>query len=282
MPTTAKSALYPYDYFSLNEELEPAQALIRIKKANGQAFLLPRDSYKKVAKIKPLIQAGASLLVRRSDIKNSLISAEERDSLIEAFSEKVFIQGYSPASSQMFLEKGASILIDGKEPTGGMTATSIQELCQKLGSKNKVKVSRFQINEHALLNLLKEKLKLVFSCVGTADCHRQLLKKCLLLQVPNLIITASDFSQNELASFMENQATVIITENDKVPIDAIKALAFTLEEEPIPANRLLKVSPDNRPPNEKVELKQLQDDQKIELLKNDNWYFNTSLDQLIA
>lgn len=275
-------ALYPYQYLILDNNLSPEEALSKVRQTEGRIFLLPREDFKQVEQLEPLVDKGALVLIRRSDIKNSLISADERDAIIEAFVQHVFIQGYSPTSSKLFLNKGASILIDGQEPSGGMTAESILELVRSLGAKNKIKVSRFQISETFLLHFLKKKIKMVFSCKNSVDCDRQLLKRCLLLRVPNLIVSASDFSQSELAEFLQNQATVVITGQDKVPIQVIKSLAFNLEEEPIPVNRLLKVFPNKELAQHLADLKQLHDDQKIELLKNDDWYFNTSLDRIIA
>lgn len=277
MLQTAIHALRPFSTLILTEQYSDDQVLQFVKKNSGRVFLLPRAPFNTTEKLEPLTGAGAHLLIRKSDISKQLITAEQRDTWVNAFKDQVFLQGYSSFSAKRFLQKGASILIDGEEPSGGMPALSVRELCQKLAGNSKLKVSYFKLSEALTLDMLRNQIKLVFSCPPDMPCERALLDKCLSLGVvSNLVVAASSYSSDELSDCMSKKATVVITGQDKIPIDIIKALAFNLASEPIPTRRLLKVFPDEDLQQHLIELRQLRDDQKIELLEDNDWYFNTA------
>lgn len=275
MLQTAIHALRPFSTLILTPQHSNEQILQFVKKNSGRVFLLPREPFNTTPKLSPLTDAGAHLLIRKSDISKQIITADQRDSWIEAFKEQVFLQGYSSFSAKRFLQKGASILIDGEEPQGGMPALSVRDLCQRLQGESKIKVSYFKLSEPLVKDLLRHQIKLVFSCPPDIPCERDLLDQCLSLGLSNLIVSASSYSSDELRDCMNKKATVVITGQDKIPIDVIKSLAFDLPAEPIPSRRLLKVFPDMDLQQHIIELRQLRDDHKIELLLNNNWYFNT-------
>ncbi|HKK73852.1 MAG TPA: hypothetical protein VJ953_02165 [Saprospiraceae bacterium] len=276
MLQTAIHALRPFSTLILTEQYSDDQVLQFVKKNSGRVFLLPRAPFNTADKLEPLTKAGAHLLIRKSDISRQLITAEQRDTWVNAFKDQVFLQGYSSFSAKRFLQKGASILIDGEEPSGGMPALSVRDLCQQLQARSKLKVSYFNLSQALVLDMLRNRIKLVFSCPPDIPCERALLDKCLRLGVSNLVVAASSYGSDELSDCMSKNATVVITGQDKIPIDIIKSLAFNLAAEPIPARRLLKVFPDEGLQLHLIELRQLRDDQKIELLEDNDWYFNTA------
>jgi hypothetical protein len=276
MLQTAIHALKPFSTLILTEQHTDDQVLQFVKKNSGRVFLLPRAPFNTPAKLSPLTEAGAHLLIRKSDISKQLITADQRDTWIDSFKEQVFLQGYSAFSSRRFLQNGASLLIDGEEPSGGMPALSVQDLCRHLQGKSKLKMSYFKLSEALALDLLRHEVKLVFSCLPDMLCERALLDKCLTLGLSNLVVAATSFSSDELSDFLSKKATVVITGQDKIPIDVIKSLAFNQPAEPVAAKRLLKVLPDEGLQQHLIELRQLRDDHKIELVDNNDWYFNTS------
>ena len=276
MLQTAIHALKPFSTLILTDQHTDDQVLQFVKKNRGRVFLLPRAPFNTTAKLKPLIQAGAHLLIRKSDISKQLITADQRDSWVDSFKDQVFLQGYSSFSSKRFLQKGASLIIDGEEPTGGMPAVSVQDLCRRLQGKSKLKMSYFKLSEVLVLDLLRHDVKLVFSCSPDIPCERVLLDKCLALGLSNVVVAATSFSSDELSDCLSKKATVVITGQDKIPIDVIKSLAFNQPAEPIASKRLLKVLPDEGLQQHLIELRQLRDDHKIELLDNNDWYFNTA------
>jgi len=269
-------ALKPFSTLILTEHHTDDQVLQFVKKNSGRVFLLPRTPFNTTAKLSPLTEAGAHLLIRKSDIRKQLITANQRDTWIDTFTNQVFLQGYSAFSSLHFLKRGASLLIDGEEPSGGMRAVDVQALCQSLQGKSKLKVSYFNLSEALVLDLLRHEVKLVFSCLPDMPCERALLDKCLALRLSNLVVAATSFSSDELSDFLSKKATVVITGQDKIPINVIKSLAFNLPAEPIAFKRLLKVLPDEGLQHHLIDLRQLRDDHKIELVDNNDWYFNTT------
>lgn len=276
MDHTAKQALKPFATLELSDGHTEAQILEFIKKNNKKVFLLPRAPFNKVDKLKPLVDAGAQLLVSRKDILKKLISADERNAYLAAFKARLFIKGYSRRSAERFLNKGASILIDGDEPLGGLPSESIQSLCQILSGKSKVKVSYYKFSELAAKEILEKDIRMVFCCYQDMICDRVFLEKCLALKRANLIIAASGYSQEELKSFLQKKASVIITGDDKIPINIIKQLANELPAVQNPGDRNLKIVPDGDLADVIIDLEQLQEDKKIELISGMDWYFNVA------
>ncbi|GAB5550478.1 MAG: hypothetical protein Sapg2KO_00690 [Saprospiraceae bacterium] len=276
MDNTAKQALKPFATLVLSDSHTEEQILAFIKKNNKKVFLLPRAPFNKVDKLKPLVDAGAQLLVSRKDILKKLISPDERDAYLAAFKARLFIKGYSRRSAERFLKKGASILIDGDEPLGGLPSESIQSLCQSLSGKSKVKVSYHKFTELAAKEILEKDIRMVFCCYQDMICDRVFLEKCLALKKANLIIAASGYSQEELKSFLQKKASVIITGDDKIPINIIKHLANEIPAVQNPGDRNLKIVPDGDLADVIIDLEQLQEDKKIELISGIDWYFNVA------
>lgn len=276
MDNAAKQALKPFATLVLSDSQTEAQVLEFIKKNNQKVFLLPRAPFNKVDKLKTFVDAGAQLLVRKIDIQKQLITAEERNAYVAAFKARVFIKGYSRKSAERFLKKGTSILIDGDEALGGLPAESIQHLCQCLTGKSKVKVSYHKFSEQAAKEILEKDIKMVFCCYQDMICDRVFLEKCLAVKKANLLIAASGYSQEELKSFLQKKATVIITGDDKIPINIIKHLANGLSAVQNPGDRNLKIVPDGELADLIIDLEQLQEDKKIELISGMDWYFNVA------
>ncbi|MEM6380311.1 MAG: hypothetical protein AAF705_19130, partial [Bacteroidota bacterium] len=138
MESAAQQALKPFATLELSDSHTEAQILEFIEKNNGMVFLLPRAPFVEINQLKPFVEAGASLLVRRIDLLKQLITAEQRNAYLEAFKHQLFLKGYSRRTAERFIKKGASILIDGNEPLGGLPAESIEQLSQILTGKSKL------------------------------------------------------------------------------------------------------------------------------------------------
>lgn len=280
MDSAAIQALRPFATLELNPSHTEAQIVEYIKKNHQKVFILPRTPFVEVSQLQPFIDAGAQLLIHRSDVIKQLVSADQRDAYLDTFQSQLFLKGYSPSTAKRYLSKGASILIDADKPLGGMPPESIASLCAALKGDSKIKVSYYKFSEILAKEILRKGIKMVFCCYLDMICDRSMLKKCLELKVPHLTIAASGYSQVELKEFLHNKATVVISGQDKIPINAIKQLAMALPEIPEPADRNLKVVPDKGLANHIIDLEQLQEDGKIELIKGHDWYFNTALPQV--
>lgn len=276
MPDTAMQALYPFATRILSEEDSQSDLLTFIQQHKQRVFFLPRAPFNSTEQLRPLVKAGARLLIRRTDVRKQLISAEQRDEWIITFGHQVFLQGYAPSSSIKFLKKGASILLDNQDLEGGLPANSVQDVCQHLQGTSKVKVNYFGFREDRVLDMLRYGIKLVFYCPPGSSCNLTLIDKCLTLQMPNLIVAASGYSSHLLTNCLHQKATVVITGQDRIPFRVIEQMALAQPSQPDPRQRRLKVFPDGDLQQHLIQLHQLAQDQYIELLDNDDWYFNTA------
>ena len=105
MPDAAMQALGPFATRILSEEDSQSDLLAFIQQHNQRIFFQPRVPFNSTAQLRPLVEAGARLLIRRTDVLKQLISAEQRDEWITTFGHQVFLQGYAPSSSIKFLKK---------------------------------------------------------------------------------------------------------------------------------------------------------------------------------
>jgi len=276
MDTNAIQALRPHQVIELKSGLSEDQVLQKIKDADNLAFILPRAPFLDPDKLAKFVDAGALLIFQKEDIKRQLYPRSFMDQTMHRFKEKVFIKGYSHFSSKSFLEKGASLLIDGALPLGGLTPEKVKDLCDRIKDASLIKVSPHDYLKVNQLKLASLGVRMVFCCFDDMQCDQQLVKDCIQVGKKNMVVVASSYSQQELAGFLDKGACVLIRGADKLPINAIQALALDQSSQADPQKRNLKVIPDQELANHIVTLEQLVQDQKIELLSDYQLLFNNS------
>ena len=107
MDIKSKQALKPFATLSLDQSLSENEILDKIEENHGRIFLLPKPPFLTPPQLKPFIDIknGAKLLVRKDEVRAPIISRILRDSYIDQFKEKVFMQGYSFRFSNFFLQR---------------------------------------------------------------------------------------------------------------------------------------------------------------------------------
>lgn len=276
MDSNAIRALRPHLVLELGPSHSEDQILQFIGGNQKRVFLLPRAPFLEMTQLEKFVRAGAFLLCRKEDIQQRHYPRAFLDEAVETFRNAVFVKSYSHFSSKLLLGKGASLLIDGAPPLGGLRPEDVHNLCLSVQAGAKIRVSYYDYQKADLLRLLQLGIRLVFNCYNGAPCNQSLINDCIQAGKHKTILLASDFSQHEMAQFLQKGATVVITGKDQVPINVIQALALDQDSQPKPGQRGLKVIPDGPLAGHIVELEQLAAEQKIELLRNDDIFFNVN------
>ena len=276
MDIKSKQALKPFATLSLDQSLSENEILDKIEENHGRIFLLPKPPILTPPQLKPFIdiENGAKLLVRKDEVRAPIISRILRDSYIDQFKEKVFMQGYSFRFSNFFLQRGASLLIDGDDNADGMLAERVKQLCNSAKGNSKVKVSHYKFSNPKLKALLNQQVPLVFTCFPEMECRVPLIKDCIAEAADQVFISASNFAISDLTFFLKNGATVVITGADKLPFNVIKDLALEGPKVDAPADSKLKILIELELEKHRPDLSILQTDGRLEIIDNMNWYFS--------
>lgn len=191
--------------FTEGTTLDQLQQLARLY--DGGLFVLP-TIHSTFDQLRGVLQLGISLILEHSDLRAYTLSNEERDALVELGREKVYLKGYSALHAAIFLRRGASLLIDGRDTQ--LTTDAIRRLCT-MNKTGMVKLVPYGFSPRQCADLLGRGCRMVFSCRhGQVDYPLHLLQSWADAGRENTWISASDFAPELLRDLLDRGASVVL------------------------------------------------------------------------
>jgi len=199
--------LLPYHCVEHSEQVDVAVIKQLMKKYDKGLFVLPTE-HSTVEDLKIFLGLGVKLVLEHSDNRSYSLSSKERNELIIAGREQVFLKGYSDGHCQVFLQEGASLLIDGEDTQ--LSVAAIAQLCRQART-GMIKLVPHGFSYAQRLDLLGRGIGVVFSRKqGELIYPVAELEAMVEEGKQKVIISGSDFSAAEALSLLQLGATLIL------------------------------------------------------------------------
>lgn len=199
--------LLPYHCVEHHEQVDQATVQQLLKKYDKGLFVLPTE-HSTVDDLKGFLELGAQLVLEHSGQRSYSLSSSDRNELILAGKERVFLKGYSDGHCQVFLNAGASLLVDGHDTQ--LSIASIAQLCRQPRSGH-IKLVPHGFTHLRRLELLRRKVGMVFlRKQGQLTYPVAELSALAEAGKQKVVISASDYAPTEALALLRKGATLIL------------------------------------------------------------------------
>lgn len=199
--------LLPYHCVKHDDQVDQAVVEELMKKYDRGLFVVPTEQ-STLNDLRAFLELGANIILEHSDHRVYSLSRADRNELIQAGKEQIFLKGYSDGHCQVFLGEGASLLIDGEDTQ--LSIAGIAQLCwqEKTGV---IKLVPHGFSRAQRVDLLGRDIGIVFSRKQGQLTYPVAEMKALVGEGKDkFIVSASDFAPAEAVDLLGRGATLIL------------------------------------------------------------------------